>query len=52
MGEKYTIYQDRQGGKFVWWTYAGDRTIYLTWRFVSRELMSKKAKLIKTAECG
>jgi hypothetical protein len=49
--EKYTIYQDRQGGKNIWWTYSDGSTVYLSWKFVSRELMSRRARLVKTAEC-
>ena len=47
MTDKYTIYQDRQGGKNVWWMIADGQNFYLTWKFVSRELMGKRAKLVK-----
>jgi hypothetical protein len=50
--DRYTIYQDRQGGKNIWWTYIDGDTKYLPWSFVSRELMRRRAKLVKTAECS
>ena len=48
--DKYTIYQDRQGGEFVYWTYSDGATVYLPPVFVARERDLGRARIIKTAE--
>lgn len=49
--DKYKIYQDRQGGEFVYWTYSDRQTVYLPWKFVARERDLGRARIVKTAEC-
>lgn len=48
--KKYTIYQDRQGGEFVHWTYSDGDTVYLPWKFAARERDLGRAKIVKTQE--
>ena len=43
----YTIYQDRQGGEFVYCTYSDGQTVYLPPVFVARERDLGRAEIVK-----
>jgi hypothetical protein len=44
---KDTVYRDRQGGQWTYWTYSDGRTVYISETLANRWVAKRTARIVK-----